>query len=492
MSYSLIRNVLLIGLLLAASSVFAQGKILLAVGDVSALRGGQRINLSAGANIESGDTIVTGAQSNAQLRLSDGTLIALKPDTEFRIDQYRYTGAPDGSEAAVYSLLKGGFRTITGQIGQLNRDKYRVNTTRATIGIRGTHFKLQLCAAQECIDDDGNAAAVGLYGGILDGAIGVANSAGTVEFGVDEYFFVAADNALPQRLIAPPGFLRDQLVARLKSQRQATRAVALSKVPELRDPETYLPVSRYSVTEDRKKFGEAAVDRSIVIGSDANIIEIGSTNTARAPLLGYDREGHLNSFNNGSLIATRGTAQIVDTGRADDAGHLRWGRWSGPGSTITQNFPNSGSANNNGGNLHYILGDVASQLPTSGQVTYSPVGGTRPTDSASGATGTLISGGTINVNFTTAQLALSGLTVGFTNATYTLSGSASILNGLFSTAGGSSTTFNCTGNNCQRLIAGNFLGFFAGRGGTGIGLDYYFNTPSSVIEGVVGYRRNGR
>jgi hypothetical protein len=128
-------------------------------------------------------------------------------------------------------------------------------------------------------------------------------------------------------------------------------------------------------------------------------------------------------------------------------------------------------------------------MPASGQVTYAPIGGTRPTDSGSGNVGTLISGGTINVNFTTAQLALDGLSVGFTNAAYTMSGSTSILKDRFSTAPGGATA-GCIGGGCQALIAGNFAGFFAGPGGAGIGLDYYFNTRTGgVIEGVSGYRK---
>jgi hypothetical protein len=127
-------------------------------------------------------------------------------------------------------------------------------------------------------------------------------------------------------------------------------------------------------------------------------------------------------------------------------------------------------------------------MPTSGQVSYAPIGGTRPTDST-GAVGTLISGGTINVNFTTAQLALTGLAVGFGNATYTMAGSTSILNGQFSTAPVGASV-GCTGGGCQSLIAGNFAGFLAGPGAAGIGLDYYFNTRNgSVIEGVAAYRK---
>jgi hypothetical protein len=73
-----------------------------------------------------------------------------------------------------------------------------------------------------------------------------------------------------------------------------------------------------------------------------------------------------------------------------------------------------------------------------------------------------------------------------------MGGSASIVGGQFSTGGLGGAATACAGGGCQPLIAGNFTGFFAGPGGSGIGLDYYFNTRGgNVIEGVVGYHKCG-
>jgi hypothetical protein len=96
--------------LLAASVAFGQaaGKVLLAVGDVAALRGAERVALTAGAAVNVGDTVVTGAQSHAQIRFSDDALVALKPDSEFRIERYNFSGAQDNTETAVFRLVKGG------------------------------------------------------------------------------------------------------------------------------------------------------------------------------------------------------------------------------------------------------------------------------------------------------------------------------------------------------------------------------------------------
>src|SRR5262249_12010205 len=106
---------------LAPDAACAQaGKVVFAVGDVVAIRGSSRLPPSAGSPIDAGDTIVTAAQSHAQLRFSDDALVALKPDSEFRIERYNFSGRDDGTEVAVFRLVKGGFRTLTGQIGKLS------------------------------------------------------------------------------------------------------------------------------------------------------------------------------------------------------------------------------------------------------------------------------------------------------------------------------------------------------------------------------------
>jgi FecR protein len=475
---------------LATDALAQAARVVLAVGEVTLVRGADRSRLAAGATVNAGDTVVTGAQSNAQLRFSDDALVALKPDSEFRIEAYAFTGTADGSERAVFRLVRGGFRTVTGQVGQVNRDTYQVLTTQATIGIRGTHYQLQICGRGQCRDAVASEpAAAGLYGGVFDGRVGVTASGITQEYGQREYFFVPDDEA-PRRLLAPPTFLADALSGRPVSDRAPPSELVFTAVPpNAIDPSLPVPPYVYQGTEDLSK-GPVIVPQNTtaVVGSDRYTIEMGSTGNGGVAI-GRDSEGRLTSFVNGSLNANVGSSAIVDTGSNAAAGGLYWGRWNGPGSTIVQQSPGGQTVTNNGGNLHYIYGTTATNLPASGQFSYAPVGGTRPTDSLSGAVGTLLSGGKVNVDFTAATLSLTGLTVGFGSATYTLSGTTGIQNGLFSTSpvGGQ---FACTGGGCQPLISGNFTGFFAGQGGAGLGLDYFFNyRGGGVIEGVSGYRR---
>lgn len=56
----------------------------------------------------------------------------------------------DGSRA-FFRLVKGGFRSVSGLIGKVNQDNYRVSTPVATIGIRGTRYSARLCQG-DCAD----------------------------------------------------------------------------------------------------------------------------------------------------------------------------------------------------------------------------------------------------------------------------------------------------------------------------------------------------
>lgn len=479
---------------LASTAALAQaGRVVLAVGDVAVVRGADRVRIAAGANVDVGDAIVTGADGHAQVRFSDEALVAIKPGSEFRIEAYSFAGRVDGSERAVFRLVRGGFRTLTGQIGQVNRDTYRVLTTQATIGIRGTHYQLELCGPGECREaPDEPPAAAGLYGGVYDGSVIAITPGGSAVFGARE-FFVVPDGGVPSRLIGPPSFLASRLVGRQLAARVGPAKVGFRKVPEF--PLDQLrqlgrlarTLFAYQATTDLDRGDPFDTPIVAIVGSDEATLEFAiNVGADRARV---DAQGRLLAIDTGPLVATVGGASIVDTGSAqsNDAS-LHWGRWHGPGSTIAQTLPNGEVVRNDGGNLHYVYGVVATDLPNAGLVEYALVGGTRPTDSATGDVGTLVSGGRVGVNFTIGQVTLNNLQVGFDNATYTMSGTASLFGPVFST-GGTGAAATCSGSACQPLVAGNFAGFLAGPGGAGLGLDYYFNTRSGVIEGVAGYRR---
>lgn len=97
--------------------------------------------LSRRSPIYVSDVIKTDATSTGGIAFSDGGVISLRADTEFKIDEYNFKkDAAPAQEKSVMSIVKGGFRTITGSIPKQNPDGYKVNTPVATIGVRGTQY----------------------------------------------------------------------------------------------------------------------------------------------------------------------------------------------------------------------------------------------------------------------------------------------------------------------------------------------------------------
>ena len=177
--------------------------------------------------VRQGDTLSTGKQGGAQVKFNDGAQIALRRDSTLRIDEYRWQGEEDGAEKAVMSLVKGGFRTITGAIGKLNKSNYRVNSPYATIGIRGTHYALMSCVGGSCAGvSGGKAPKDGLYGGTAFGAI-IVDDKHVIE--PQQYFH--HDGSSFSELMGPPAFLfgADTQVGDASAQQEGGPATASEK-----------------------------------------------------------------------------------------------------------------------------------------------------------------------------------------------------------------------------------------------------------------------
>src|SRR2546426_716118 len=257
--------IIVLGLLCAPGLASAQaGRFLLAVGDVAVARGQAEIRAATGTPVQSGDTIRVGPASNAQIRMTDESIVGLRPGTVFRIDAYEYSGQAE--PRSIFSLLKGGFRTVTGAIGRLhNRERYAVRTPTATIGIRGTHYTVVHCD-NDCGGADRGSIANGTYGGVTDGRIEVVNQTGEHEFAANAFFYVASAGTAPQNLIAPPNFLYDRLEGQARSRgsrgNESSEALARSGLnAESRPSEVPPPPqpSTFIVTEQRNSSGQPAV-----------------------------------------------------------------------------------------------------------------------------------------------------------------------------------------------------------------------------------------
>src|SRR5437773_3526178 len=186
------------------------GKVLSADGDALVLRGSQILRLFRGAAVESGDQIHTGSDGRVLVVFTDSGLVWIRGNSDFVVDEYSY--AQGRREAAFFSLLKGGARSVTGLIGRRTRSNFRLRIPVATIGIRGTDFSVVMCQ-RDFRDSDGSTAAGGLYGEVIQGRIAVTPFEDRLlerEFGAGEFFYLADERSSPTPLFLPPPFLRSQ------------------------------------------------------------------------------------------------------------------------------------------------------------------------------------------------------------------------------------------------------------------------------------------
>ena len=181
------------GLSLVGSSLAwaAQGYIYEARGDVKAATGSALPQAVKKDQLLPDNTTVTvGPNSSATLKFEDGTVILLNENTTFQIQKYAYNDKDPSKISALFSMLKGGLRAVTGLISSRNREAFKVATPLATIGIRGTDFMVQLVNP--------------LYVEVLVGTVDLSNAGGTQVFRVGQTAQVTSRTSMPRSIPAAP------------------------------------------------------------------------------------------------------------------------------------------------------------------------------------------------------------------------------------------------------------------------------------------------
>jgi len=170
----------------SAFASYVAGKTILAKGSVEAIdqASKEKRKLKRRSEIFTIDGITTGEKSKAQFSMSDGGLITLKENTEILISDYKFN--PDKGEAsATLEVVNGGLRSISGLIKKSGGD-YQVKTPVGSIGIRGTHFAVEVV---------GDEVFFAVYSGNIDVQL---NNMSTLSLGNTEDFSFASVNAQGQ------------------------------------------------------------------------------------------------------------------------------------------------------------------------------------------------------------------------------------------------------------------------------------------------------
>jgi FecR protein len=122
-----------------ANAVKEAGTIITIKGQAWASQPNQtRRTLSEQSVVYENDLIKTGEKSSLKILFTDNTKFDLGPKTDLLISKFKYKKSAEEDGIAM-KLLKGSFRFVSGLIAKTKPASMKINTTVATIGIRGTH-----------------------------------------------------------------------------------------------------------------------------------------------------------------------------------------------------------------------------------------------------------------------------------------------------------------------------------------------------------------
>lgn len=494
----LFASLALFAALLAAAPALAQsiGRVLVASGEVSVVRGATTQPATAGFALQVGDRVRTGNAGTAQLWFTDSSIVALRNGSDFVVERYSFTNSL--TDTLVFNLVKGGYRTVAGLIGIQDRKAYQVKTKMATLGRRGTQYGIVYCE-QDCPLPQGGLAPDGLYGGVYDGRVSVANNTPEVEFGRDEYFYIASINSIPQPLLGPPSFFADRLTGMAKNAQKPTAEPPPSK-DAAPDSDTTAasapaPAVPYTSTENRTSGGAPSVVEArppigvrlvYVTQTPGPVSAPGGVSGFLLPanysttlvngqptLAGISGPlSELIGGGNGTFQLGVGSAGFDMLG-SDPVSGVRWGRWIN-GSRII--IPSGVQNQTPGTGIHYIYGVQTTDAvlaSKTGTFSFSDIGGTTPTLN-DGTLATSFNFAPITVDFTNRTANMGTSSIVFPNATITVFGNPNTAFILVPGRGGyleAAIVGTCSGSICDDgTVAGFFGGMFFGVNPNYIGM----------------------
>jgi hypothetical protein len=351
------------------------GEVTFAAGD--ARLEGATAKLLRGAQVEVGQTIVTGSGGHVHIRFVDDAFVAVRPNSQLTVDDYHYDPANAAANRVKFTLRSGTGRLITGKAGQANKQGFRLNTPMAAIGVRGTDFVVRASADSTRVTVQQGAVVMSPFG-----ADCVASAGGPCN-----------------------GELARQLTASLSGtylEQRGQEAPRLVRVERSRLPDLFAPArseepapGKSDSTDDGAKSGTAAP--SAPPSAVAPTASTAATSTNAAPLTPAV-----------TASALPRTAPDGYTGSAN----IFWGRWDvGGNAAILNSAGYQVIAQQNGFVLLRPVGGANQVLPEKGEVGFGLVQSVSFLNAGQGFAEAVITAPRLSVNFGS-QTYNTSLTVG--------------------------------------------------------------------------------
>ena len=138
-------RIALLPLLLAMATAHAEvganvGKVSLVLGKAYLKSGDKQSLIHAGTLIKVNDQVITESNGHVHIQFVDQALVSVRPDSTLEIQRYDFNPQSPADSSIKLNLVEGVTRAISGDGAHAARDRFRLNTPIAAIGVRGTDF----------------------------------------------------------------------------------------------------------------------------------------------------------------------------------------------------------------------------------------------------------------------------------------------------------------------------------------------------------------
>lgn len=100
----------------------------------------QQARIRIGDFIREGDTVRTESTGHVHLRFIDKAVLSVRPRSELQVLAYRFDEANPQNSLVKLNLIEGTARAVSGEAAKVAKERFRLNTPIAAIGVRGTDF----------------------------------------------------------------------------------------------------------------------------------------------------------------------------------------------------------------------------------------------------------------------------------------------------------------------------------------------------------------
>ena len=458
----------LLAIAAAHGAAFGAGQVQFVSGSVKIVSAAGSESVPAkGARVAEGDSVATGQDSMAQIKMRDGATLVVQSNTLATVEVFRYAGVEDGNERFVLRIHRGGIRGITGAVGRTNKQNYRLETPIAQMGVRGTDHESYFFPASASADPA--APRPGAYNKVNVGGMYLRTTAGEVAVQPNQVAYVASADGVPGLLPNMPEFFH----------RAAGVRVSGRPAPE--------GMPAFVIAGN----GEPGVIQTVQFGGGLSLSDPGSLPApgpgASATVVAYvEPVGGADFGRSGTnlSISPNGSA-LVDTGNDAPLG-VNWGSWQGP-VTVSGN-PTAGWAHFASAASSTSPAQLAAMPATLVSATYSYAGGPAPTNQT-GVQGT-VNALAATVNFSSQTITNYALNATVDGRTWAATG-----NGSFSQFAGSSginlngSCNTCSGGGGPAGANGQAHGVFVGNTAQGMLTSFGLKSAQHAVSGAALLKR---